>query len=128
MKASLAIAVCLVAVGLAAAAPQNKQYTNKFDNVNVDDVLGNDRVLNNYLKCLMEKGPCTPEGRELKRLLPDALQSDCSKCTDVQRRNSEKVINYLRTHRAGEWKLLLDKYDSKGIYRAKHDAASKKQH
>ncbi|XP_017045125.1 ejaculatory bulb-specific protein 3 [Drosophila ficusphila] len=118
MKASLAIVFCVVA-GLAAAAPDNK-YTSKFDNVNVDEVLGNDRVLNNYLKCLMEKGPCTPEGRELKRLLPDALQSDCSKCTDVQRRNSEKVINFLRAHRAGEWNLLLKKYDPNGVYRAKH--------
>ncbi|EDW92640.1 ejaculatory bulb-specific protein 3 [Drosophila yakuba] len=120
MKASLALVFCVFA-GLAAAASQ-QQYTSKFDNVNVDEVLNNNRVLNHYLKCLMEKGPCTPEGRELKRLLPDALQSDCSKCTDVQRKNSEKVINYLRTHRAGEWKLLLDKYDPNGIYRAKHGA------
>ncbi|XP_017070249.1 ejaculatory bulb-specific protein 3 [Drosophila eugracilis] len=119
MKASLAIVFCVIA-GLATAAPE-KQYTNKFDNVNVDDVLGNNRVLNNYLKCLMDKGPCTPEGRELKRLLPDALQSDCSKCTEVQRRNSQKVINFLRANKAGEWKLLLDKYDPKGIYRAKHE-------
>ncbi|XP_016927610.1 ejaculatory bulb-specific protein 3 [Drosophila suzukii] len=119
MKASLAIVFCVLA-GLAAAA-SNKQYTSKFDNVNVDEVLGNNRVLNNYLKCLMDKGACTPEGRELKRLLPDALQSDCSKCTDVQRRNSQKVINFLRANKAGEWKLLLDKYDPQGLYRAKHE-------
>ncbi|EDW31576.1 GL10889 [Drosophila persimilis] len=125
MKASLAIVLCVLA-GLAAAAPD--QYTSKFDNVNVDDVLGNQRVLNNYLKCLMDKGPCTAEGRELKRLLPDALQSDCSKCTAAQRRNSEKVINILRSKYPGEWKQLLDKYDSKGIYRSKYEAAAKKQH
>ncbi|EDV57109.1 ejaculatory bulb-specific protein 3 [Drosophila erecta] len=119
MKASLALVFCVVA-GLAAAASQ-QQYTNKFDNVNVDEVLSNNRVLNNYLKCLMEKGPCTAEGRELKRLLPDALQSDCSKCTDVQRKNSEKVITFLRVNKPGEWKLLLNKYDPKGIYRARHE-------
>ncbi|GBO98711.1 Ejaculatory bulb-specific protein 3, partial [Eumeta japonica] len=66
-----------------------KTYTNKFDNVDVDGVLGNNRILTNYIKCLMEKGPCTPEGRELKKLLPDALQSDCSKCTNVQKKNSK---------------------------------------
>lgn len=43
-----------------------KQYTNKFDNVDVDGVLSNNRILTNYIKCLMDKGPCTPEGRELK--------------------------------------------------------------
>ncbi|EDW73785.1 uncharacterized protein Dwil_GK19506 [Drosophila willistoni] len=127
MKTSVAILVVLAFAGLALAAPE-KQYTNKFDNVNVDDVLGNGRILNNYLKCLMEKGPCTPEGRELKRLLPDALESECSKCTEVQRRNSNKVINFLRSNKPGEWKLLLDKYDSKGIYRSKYESQAKKGH
>ena len=58
-------ACLLVAVCLAMVASQ-KTYTNKFDNVDVDGVLGNNRILTNYIKCLMEKGPCTPEGRELK--------------------------------------------------------------
>lgn len=44
---------------------QNK-YTNKYDNVDVDKILSNDRVLTNYIKCLMDEGSCTPEGRELK--------------------------------------------------------------
>lgn len=44
----------------------NSQYTNKYDNVDVDKILTNTRVLTNYIKCMMEEGPCTPEGRELK--------------------------------------------------------------
>lgn len=64
MKTTVAcLLLATVFVGLCAA---DKQYTNKFDNVNVDNVLANDRILTNYIKCLMEKGPCTPEGRELK--------------------------------------------------------------
>ncbi|XP_062132571.1 ejaculatory bulb-specific protein 3 [Drosophila sulfurigaster albostrigata] len=124
MRASLAILIVCAFAGLAAAAPQ-KEYTNKFDNVNVDDVLGNRRILGNYIKCLMETGPCTAEGRELKRLLPDALESECAKCTEVQRRNSNKVINFLRSNNAADWKKLLDKYDSKGIYRAKYEKSTK---
>nr|QNL15628.1 chemosensory protein [Procecidochares utilis] len=110
--------LAIIAVQVAVA---QKQYTNKFDTVDVDGVLSNNRILTNYIKCLMDKGPCTPEGRELKKLLPDALQTDCSKCTEPQRKNSQKVINFLRANRPGEWKLLLDKYDSKGIYRSKHE-------
>ncbi|KAI8126990.1 ejaculatory bulb-specific protein 3 [Lucilia cuprina] len=118
MKTTFACLLVVVCFALVAA---QKQYTNKFDNVDVDSVLGNNRILTNYIKCLMDKGPCTPEGRELKKLLPDALQSDCSKCTDVQRKNSQKVINFLRANRPGEWKLLLDKYDPSGNYRAKYE-------
>lgn len=46
---------------------ENK-YTNKYDNVDIDKILNNDRVLTNYIRCLMEEGPCTPEGRELKSM------------------------------------------------------------
>jgi hypothetical protein len=42
------------------------QYAGKFDNINVDEVLNSDRLLNNYHKCLMGEGRCTPEGKELK--------------------------------------------------------------
>lgn len=43
-----------------------EKYTNKYDNFNIDQVLNNDRILTNYVKCLMEEGSCTNEGRELK--------------------------------------------------------------
>lgn len=43
-----------------------QKYPQKFDNVNIETVLSNDRVLTNYIKCLLDKGACTREGRELK--------------------------------------------------------------
>lgn len=55
---------CAVAVVLTKA--QTNKYTNKYDNVNVDRILSNQRILNNYIKCLMEEGPCTSEGKELR--------------------------------------------------------------
>lgn len=41
---------------------------NQFDHVNIETVLSNDRVLTNYIKCLLDKGACTREGRELKSM------------------------------------------------------------
>lgn len=32
----------------------------------LETVLSNDRVLSNYIKCLLDQGPCTREGAELK--------------------------------------------------------------
>lgn len=43
-----------------------EKYPAKFDNVNIETVLSNDRVLTNYIKCLLDRGACTREGRELK--------------------------------------------------------------
>ena len=41
-------------------------YTSKFDNVELDQILKSDRLLRNYLNCLLDKGKCTPDGAELK--------------------------------------------------------------
>ncbi|XP_029726819.1 ejaculatory bulb-specific protein 3 [Aedes albopictus] len=122
--------LCLIVFGVAALAAtvsaQQQKYTDKFDNINVDQVLSNDRILNNYLKCLLEKGPCTQEGRELKKTLPDALRTNCEKCSEKQRTNSRKVISHLESKKPAEWKKLLDKYDPEGIYKSKFEKLNKR--
>lgn len=64
MKFSLALLALACVFGIISA--QKAAYTTKYDNVDVDSILSNKRVLDNYIKCLMDKGACTPEGRELK--------------------------------------------------------------
>lgn len=41
-------------------------YTSKFDNVDVDAIINNERLLNGYVGCLLDKSPCTPDAGELK--------------------------------------------------------------
>lgn len=60
--ATLVVLTTLVAL----AASARNSYTNKFDNIDVDKILNNDRILTQYIKCLMDEGSCTTEGRELK--------------------------------------------------------------
>ena len=52
--------IALVGFGVA------QTYTSKFDNVDLDQILKSDRLLRNYLNCLLDKGKCTPDGAELK--------------------------------------------------------------
>jgi hypothetical protein len=42
-----------------------EEYTNQF-NSEVDVVLKSERLLKNYLDCLLDQGKCTPAGQELK--------------------------------------------------------------
>lgn len=65
MRVALCV-LCVSLVAAAAAAPADRKYTAKYDNVDVDRILNNDRILSNYIKCMMDEGPCTAEGRELK--------------------------------------------------------------
>ena len=45
---------------------EEQKYTTKYDNVDVDEVLKSERLVSNYVGCLMDKNPCTPDAAELK--------------------------------------------------------------
>lgn len=55
----------VILLSLSAAAAGQK-YTTKYDDLNLDDILKNERLLSNYFKCIMGRGKCTVEGQELK--------------------------------------------------------------
>jgi hypothetical protein len=56
----------LVLVLATLLAVHGENYGSKFDKIDVDDLLKNERLLNNYVKCLKNAGPCTPDGQDLK--------------------------------------------------------------
>lgn len=56
------LSVCAVAL----ARPDGEKYTTKYDNFDVDSVINNRRLLENYVNCILDKGKCTKEGAELK--------------------------------------------------------------
>lgn len=118
MKYCIVIALA-VAVTLCAARPQTK-YTTKYDNIDIEQILRSDRLFNNYFKCLMDEGKCTPDGRELKRVLPDALQTNCEKCSEQQRTGTERVVRYLIDNKPAQWDTLRKKYDPQNIYATKY--------
>ncbi|KAL1399983.1 hypothetical protein pipiens_002132 [Culex pipiens pipiens] len=82
----LLIAFALVAL----VAAQDSTYTNKYDHIDVDEILKSDRLFKNYYNCLIDQGPCTPDATELKQSLPDALENNCSKCTPKQKETGYK--------------------------------------
>lgn len=101
------------------------KYTSKYDNINVDEILQSDRLLNNYFKCLMDQGRCTPEGTELRRILPDALATECQKCSEKQSEVIRKVIKYLVNNKPKLWEELANKYDPEKKYRMKYEKDAK---
>uniref|UniRef100_A0A8D9F7K2 Ejaculatory bulb-specific protein 3 n=1 Tax=Cacopsylla melanoneura TaxID=428564 RepID=A0A8D9F7K2_9HEMI len=120
MISILGLSLALFCVSIATGAPAETTYTNKYDNFDVDKVLSNDRILTNYIKCLMDEGSCTNEGRELKKTIPDALAGGCSKCNEKQRQTSDKVINHVMSKRRTDWERLKKKYDPSGLYESKY--------
>nr|QIJ45712.1 chemosensory protein [Glyphodes pyloalis] len=116
-----AITILLIAhLSTQTNAEGNSTYTTKYDGVDLNQVLGNERLLTNYVNCLLDLGPCTPDAKELKKNLPDAIQNDCKKCSDRQREGSDQVMQYIIDHRAEDWEKLEKKYNSDGSYKKKY--------
>lgn len=119
---ALFLGVCYVASG----SPIDDKLLHKYDNFDVDRVLNNDRILTNYIKCLMDEGSCTNEGRDLKKTIPDALSGGCEKCNEKQKSVTERVIRHLINRRPKDWERLSKKYDPQGQYKNKyHDLLDK---
>lgn len=76
MNGKILIAFCCVAVyGCLAkpAAPSADEeikdlptYMKRFEKLNVEQVLNNDRVLASHIKCFLSEGPCVQQARDLK--------------------------------------------------------------
>lgn len=107
----------LVFVGLVCCAFAADFYTTKYDNVNVDNILANQRLFGNYVNCLLDKGRCTEDGKALKEVIPDALITNCAKCNEKQQASVKKVVSFMVKNRRKDYDALVAKYDPQGIYR-----------
>jgi hypothetical protein len=66
MKTIVVLCWSLVVIATTEAHPESEKYTTKYDNVDLEEIIKSDRLLKNYVNCLLEKGKCTPDGTELK--------------------------------------------------------------
>ncbi|CAB3234970.1 unnamed protein product [Arctia plantaginis] len=107
------LAYCAIQTNMA----ETSTYTTKYDGIELKEILSNDRILTNYVRCLLDEGPCTPDGKELKKNLPDAIANDCEKCTERQRTGADEVMHYLIDNRTDDWLKLEEKYNSDGSYK-----------
>ncbi|KAJ8670122.1 hypothetical protein QAD02_001381 [Eretmocerus hayati] len=99
-----------------------KQQQDKYAGVDVDPILKNPRILNNYIKCMLEMGSCTPDALNFRKTLPDAIRSGCEKCNQKQRETANKIIKHLMEHRSSDWEKLLKKYDPEGKFKTRFEA------
>ncbi|XP_013187518.2 allergen Tha p 1 [Amyelois transitella] len=120
------IVICLFAVVAAVVARPGEQYTDRFDNVNLDEILSNRRLLIPYVKCALDQAKCTPDGKELKSHIRDALENGCAKCTKAQQEGTRRVIGHLINNEPEYWNQLTLKYDRDHKYTKKYETELRK--
>nr|AKW47184.1 chemosensory protein 3 [Chrysopa pallens] len=109
----------LVAAFVSITFADGEKYTSKYDNLDIDNILQNDRLLNNYIACVKGVGKCTAEGEELKKHANEALNNCCEKCTDKQKEIIKKVYKHLIEKRQDLVKDLREKFDPNSEYEEK---------
>uniref|UniRef100_A0A310S9T4 Chemosensory protein 11 n=1 Tax=Chrysomela lapponica TaxID=153811 RepID=A0A310S9T4_CHRLA len=106
--------------GLVAAGPL-QYYATKYDHIDVETILNNRRMVNYYAACLLNKGPCPPEGVEFKRILPEALRTNCLRCTEKQKTVTLRTIKRLKKEYPKIWDQLRNEWDPDDTYVTKFE-------
>ncbi|KAF4524964.1 hypothetical protein B566_EDAN014481 [Ephemera danica] len=97
------------------------KYKDRYDFLSIDHVLKSPRLMHNFHQCVMERGPCTSEAAELRRIIPEAMRSECARCTERQRQQAGRVLAFIIEHRPEWLRELFEKFDPDGSIRKKYD-------
>ncbi|XP_064292624.1 uncharacterized protein LOC128677888 [Plodia interpunctella] len=117
------IAVLCVVVAAVVARPEEAGFYNpQYDTFNAEELAENVRLLKNYGKCFLDEGPCTAEGSDFKKVIPEALKTSCGRCTPKQRVLVRTVIKAFQTKLPDIWEELVNKNDPERKYKAQFDA------
>nr|NP_001299445.1 ejaculatory bulb-specific protein 3-like precursor [Papilio xuthus]BAF91719.1 chemosensory protein [Papilio xuthus] len=117
---NLMILCCLVVAVVA-----KPTYTDKYDNIDLEEFKENKRLLLAYVDCILDKGKCTAEGKALKDNLLDATETGCEKCTEKQKEGSYEMIEHLIKNEPEIWNELCAKYDPTGKWRKEYEEKAK---
>nr|ARO70318.1 Chemosensory protein 14 [Dendrolimus punctatus] len=110
---SLVILSCVLALAVG-------KYTDKYDDIDLNEILTNKRLLENYFKCMMDQGSCPPEGQVLRDNVEEAMATGCKECTDTQKTKAKEGITYIHDNEPEMFKQLTEKYDKTGEYTKKY--------
>ncbi|CAH0713307.1 unnamed protein product, partial [Brenthis ino] len=117
LVSTMKIIVILATVLAAVVAIPADTYNPAYDNLNVEQITASGRLLTGFINCFLDKGPCTPEAADIKKVIPEALRTSCAKCSPKQQQLIRTIIEAFRTKLPELWKELVKKEDPKGEYK-----------
>ncbi|XP_044744966.1 allergen Tha p 1-like [Coccinella septempunctata] len=104
-----------------------EKYTSKFNSVDLNVAVRNERLVNAHFNCLMKGLKCTPDGELLRRIIPEVIVDGCAHCTKDHLEGARKIVSYLTRERPELMRALLKKFDPDMKFRIKWAAFLKEQ-
>ncbi|XP_056639217.1 ejaculatory bulb-specific protein 3-like [Diorhabda carinulata] len=102
---------CVIFAVVVVSVKTEEKYTTKYDNINIDEIINNDRLLRSYVDCLLGTKPCTKDGEELKKVLKEALETKCAKCSEAQIEAAKKIGIHLIKNKRPWFDELVEAFD-----------------
>ncbi|KAG5311827.1 PEB3 protein, partial [Acromyrmex insinuator] len=86
-------------------------YSDRYDKVNAENILQNNRLRDQYYNCFMEKAPCiTADAKFFKEIIVEAFRSKCEKCTERQKEMMNLIQDWYKKNKPEQWKAFVTKY------------------
>ncbi|XP_015585244.1 ejaculatory bulb-specific protein 3 [Cephus cinctus] len=77
-------------------------------------LLLNDRnYVEKQINCVVGKGSCDRIGQQIKVLLPEVLNNQCSRCSPQQAQNARKLVDFMKQRYPNEWRIILKRFSGR---------------
>nr|QHN69076.1 chemosensory protein 4 [Sirex noctilio] len=98
-------------------------YTGRWNDINTKDIIDNARLFKKYKECVISNSAvgCPKEALELKRVLPEALETVCAKCSHVQVTKVQDTLSHICKTRKPDFDEILAKIDPEKTFRPRFE-------
>ncbi|XP_023942514.1 ejaculatory bulb-specific protein 3-like [Bicyclus anynana] len=106
----------LILFALCALAAAEDYYTTGNDYLDVDAFFADNKLPKEYMECYMDRGPCPELAASYKKIIPEAVEQACKKCSSPQRHIFGKYLQGLKTLYPEDYQNFKKKYDPDNKY------------
>nr|UMT69255.1 chemosensory protein 3 [Ophraella communa] len=111
----------LVVVAVFGAPKTFEENLEILKKVDVDAVIKNDRIMRNYIDCVLDKKTCTPEGTAFKESWKEGLERGCGDCDEETNRIVKKLVKHVYVNKRNWYDELVEALDKDKKYSKKYE-------
>ncbi|KAG5308016.1 PEB3 protein, partial [Acromyrmex insinuator] len=108
--ARLSLIVTIIAVALACVFAEEEFYSDRYDDININEILANEKLRTQYYNCFLGTAPCkTADAKFFAGVIGEAMQTQCKKCTEKQKNLLDILIDWYTKNKPEEWEAFIKK-------------------
>ncbi|KYQ48779.1 Putative odorant-binding protein A10 [Trachymyrmex zeteki] len=108
--ARLSLIVTIIAVALACVFAEKELYSDRYDDINIQEILANEKLRMQYYNCFLGIAPCrTADAKFFAGVIGEAIRTQCSKCTEKQKNLFDILVDWYTKNKPEEWETFVKK-------------------